>query len=75
MNTEHAISAVELAQAAAIVRGADTAQLSLAGESAGLLAVSQGLSVMFADDHAMLRAGMMVYDALYVACRMQGREA
>jgi hypothetical protein len=50
---------------ATIVRGADTGALSLAPEAAGLLAISLGLSQMFADDHEMLRAGLVVYDALY----------
>jgi hypothetical protein len=50
---------------AVIVRGADTARLDLAPEAAGLLAVSQGLSALFKDDHEMLRHGMVVYDALY----------
>src|SRR5204862_532815 len=50
-------------------RGADTNALSLAPQAPGLLAASQGLSMLFADDHAMLDAGMMVYDALYLWCR------
>ncbi len=50
---------------ALIVRGADTGRLDLAPEAAGLLAISLGLSAMFADDHEMLRHGMTVYDALY----------
>ncbi len=50
---------------AAIVRGADTGRLDLAPEAAGLLAVSLGLSRMFADDLAQLEAGMAIYDALY----------
>lgn len=54
-----------LAAVAAIVRGADTGTLSLAPEASGLLAISLGLSQMFPDDHAMLRAGVIVYDALY----------
>jgi len=53
------------------VRGADTSDLALAAEAPGLLAMSQGLSTLFADDHAMLRAGMMMYDALYLWCRAQ----
>jgi hypothetical protein len=36
--------------------------------------VSHGLSASFADDHAMLRWGMLVYDALYASCR-QARAA
>lgn len=54
---------------ASIVRGADTARLDLAPEAAGLLAVSLGLSRMYADDLAQLDAGMLVYDALYRWCR------
>ena len=54
---------------ATIVRGADTGALDLAAQSPGLLAVSHGLSRIFPDDHAMLRYGMLVYDALYSWCR------
>lgn len=54
-----------LAALAAIVRGADTGRPDLAPEAAGLLAVSLGLSQLHADDHAMLKAGLAVYDALY----------
>jgi rhodanese-related sulfurtransferase len=50
---------------AAIVRGADTGKPELTPQSAGLLAVSLGLSVNFPDDHAMLEHGMVIYDALY----------
>ncbi len=58
-----------LQQLALIVRGADTAQLSLAPQSAGLLALSLGLSRVFSDDHDMLRHGLWLYDALYAWCR------
>jgi len=55
---------------AIIVRGADTDRLDLAPQSAGLLAVSLGLSRLHAqDDLAMLEAAMPVYDALYAWCR------
>ena len=50
---------------ARIVRGADTARLDLAPECAGLLAISLGLSRLFKDDHEQLRAGLVMYDALY----------
>ncbi len=53
---------------ARIVRGADTNRPELAAESAGLLAISLGLSRMHASDHEMLEAGMVVYDALYKWC-------
>ena len=54
---------------AVIVRGADTGRPDLAPQCAGLLAISQGLSVMYRDDHEMLRQGMAVYDALYAWLR------
>jgi hypothetical protein len=58
-----------LARVATIVRSADTGTLTLAPEAAGLLAISLGLSQMHDDDHAMLRAGLVVYDALYAWAR------
>jgi hypothetical protein len=54
---------------ATIVRGADTSRLDLAPEAPGLYAISLGLSRSFADDHEMLRHGMVMYDALYAWCR------
>ncbi|MEP6791716.1 MAG: chromate resistance protein ChrB domain-containing protein [Ramlibacter sp.] len=54
---------------ARIVRGADTDHLELAPQASGLLAVSLGLSRLYADDRAMLDAAMPVYDALYEWCR------
>jgi rhodanese-related sulfurtransferase len=58
-----------LAHLATIVRGADTARPDIVPEAAGLLAMSLGLSRMYADDLAQLDAGMLVYDALYRWCR------
>ena len=58
-----------LARLALIVRGADTSRLDLSPQSAGLYAISLGLSRVFADDHEMLRHGMVMYDALYAWCR------
>jgi len=58
-----------LHQLAVIVRGADTSRLDLAPQAPGLLALSLGLSRIFADDHEMLRHGMVMYDALYAWCR------
>lgn len=57
-----------------IVRGADTGRPDLAPESAGLLAVSLGLSAMYADDHEMLKEGFKVYDALYAWLRQAKSE-
>ena len=65
-----------LSTLARIVRGADTDRLDLALQSAGLLAVSLGLSRLYSeDDHAMLEAAMPVYDALYAWCRSAQGEA
>ena len=53
---------------ALIVRAADCGAPQLAREAAGLLAISQGLSLNFSDDHEMLKHGMVIYDALYAWC-------
>ena len=53
---------------ALIVRAADCGQPQLAKEASGLVAISKGLSLNFADDHEMLRHGMVMYDALYAWC-------
>ena len=58
-----------LQQLALIVRGADTDRLDLAPQAPGLLAISLGLSRNIADDHEMLRQGMVLYDALYTWCQ------
>jgi len=58
-----------LAELALIVRGADTDRHDLAPQAAGLAAVSLGLSRLYADDHAMLAQGMLLYDALYLWCK------
>ncbi len=63
-----------LKRLAAIVRGADTGHPELAPQSAGLLAISLGLSANFPDDHAMLAHGMVVYDALHAWCRSLTQE-
>ena len=55
----HALHDPALQQLATIVRGADTSRLDLAPQSAGLYAVSLGLSQVFKDDHEMLRHGMV----------------
>ncbi len=58
-----------LLQLATIVRGADTSRLDLSPQSAGLYALSLGLSHSFKDDHEMLKHGMVMYDALYAWCK------
>ena len=65
MVAEFGLATEPLLRLARIVRGADTARLDLAPEAAGLLAVSSGLSRLYADDLAQLEAGLGLYDALY----------
>jgi rhodanese-related sulfurtransferase len=67
----YAITDPALALLADIVRGADTGRPDLTPQSAGLLAMSHGLSILCSDDHAMLEQGMLFYDTLYAWCRGQ----
>jgi hypothetical protein len=69
MVEEFGLRTEALLRLAAIVRGADTANLALAPEAAGLLAASLGLSRMYTDDLAQLEAGLTLYDAFYRWCR------
>jgi hypothetical protein len=65
---KYQIKDTALSKLALIVRAADCGQPGLAKEAAGLLAISKGLSLNFADDYEMLRHGMTIYDALYAFC-------
>jgi rhodanese-related sulfurtransferase len=69
MVEEFGLAGTALDRLAAIVRGADTGRPDLAPEAAGLLAVSLGLSRMYAEDLEQLAAALGVYDALYRWCR------
>ncbi len=69
MLEEWGLQTPALLHLARIVRGADTAELDLAPEAAGLLAASLGLSRMYRDDLAQLDAGCAMYDAFYRWCR------
>ena len=68
MLRKYGLTTPALQDLALIVRGADTDRLDLAPQCAGLLAISLGLSRNFADDHEMLRHGMVMYDALDAWC-------
>ncbi len=57
-----------LMKMARIVRGADTADHDLTAESRGLLAICEGLSRAYDDDHAQLAAALSVFEALYRYC-------
>lgn len=48
-----------------IVRGADTDRYDIANESAGLMAISAGLSYNIHNDYQLLEQGYIIYDALY----------
>jgi hypothetical protein len=66
--SKYTLTEPALQQLAAIVRGADTSRLDLTPQSAGLYAISLGLSQTYADDHEMLKHGMVMYDAMYAWC-------
>jgi len=65
---KYALDDAALNKLALIVRAADCDAPHLAKEAAGLLAISKGLSLNFTDDHAMLKQGIVLYDALYAWC-------
>ena len=69
MLEEFGLDAGPLQILARIIRGADTGQLDLTPQSAGLLAASLGYSRMYRDDLAQLDAVMPLYDAYYRWCR------
>lgn len=50
---------------APIVRGADTDQHGLASQASGLWAIAAGMAYNIKDDQELLKAGMVIYDALY----------
>ena len=58
-----------LRRLAEIVRGADTANLRLTPESAGLYALASGFRKIARDDHENLRLQFPAYDALFSFCR------
>lgn len=66
---KYGLDSPALRQLAEIVRGADTSRLDITPQSAGLYAMSLGLSHNFDDDHEMLKHGLVMYDALYTWCR------
>ncbi len=69
MLTEFGLETEALLRLARIVRAADTGNLDLEPEAAGLLAISLGLSRQYSDDLEQLAAGLTIYDALYRWCR------
>jgi len=69
MIDEFRLDLAPLQQMAEIVRGADTGDMTLAPQSAGLLAISLGLSRIYRDDLKQLEESMVIYDALYRWCR------
>ena len=64
-----------LLEIASIIRGADTAQLDLAPQAAGLLAISLGLSRCFKNDQEQIQHGFVIYDALYAWAKEAKDEA
>lgn len=62
---KHQITDPAILIIADIVRGADTDKHEIAAESAGLWAISTGLSFNITEDSELLESGMVIYDALY----------
>ncbi|HEX6849149.1 MAG TPA: chromate resistance protein ChrB domain-containing protein [Chitinophagaceae bacterium] len=62
---KHQLNDPALKQLALIVRGADTHHFELAQQSAGLWAISAGLSYNFKNDFEQLEIGLKLYDAMY----------
>jgi hypothetical protein len=62
---KHKLMDNALHQMAEIIRGADTDKFNLAPQSAGLWAISAGLSFNYQNDLEQLEIGMKLYDALY----------
>jgi len=54
-----------LAIMAPIVRGADTDRHTLASQASGLWAIAAGMAYNIKADQELLKAGMVIYDALY----------
>jgi hypothetical protein len=73
--TKYRLEDPALRRIAAIVRGADTGRLGLTPQSAGLFAISQGLSRNFRNDSETLGHGLVIYDALYTWARKQAGPA
>lgn len=59
------LDTLALQRLATVERAADTNQHDLAPEATGLFALSTGLSRLYQDDHAQLKAGHAQYDAIY----------
>src|SRR6476660_3336557 len=71
---KHEIKDEAVVQIALIVRGADTHRFDLAEQSAGLWAISAGLSVNYTNDDEQLEIGMKLYDALYSWAKYEKQE-
>ncbi len=71
---KHGLTEPALFKVAEIVRGADTNKMNLTPQSAGLMAISAGLSYNYKNDHEMLQIGMKIYDALYSWAKYIQRE-
>lgn len=65
MSDEFELNSTPLKHLGKIIRGADTDNLDLTPQSAGLSAASLGLSRMYKSDDEQLGAGMLLYDAFF----------
>jgi hypothetical protein len=72
---KYQLQAKGLDQLARIVRGADTSRLDLTPQSAGLYAISLGLSHNYRNDLEMLEQGFVLYEALFSWCHSSQDES
>jgi len=56
---------------ARIVRAADTDKLATVPEATGLVAVMAGIGMMAKDDYEAVEKASIVYDALYINCKLK----
>lgn len=56
------------------MRGTDTDRFELSPQSAGLWAISAGLSHNYKNDYEMLETGMKIYDALFAWAKFVQKE-
>ncbi|OFX32508.1 MAG: chromate resistance protein [Armatimonadetes bacterium RBG_16_67_12] len=73
---KHGLKDPALDYLARIVHGADTKDINIVPEAAGLKAVAFGFSLLYPDDdHRILEEEFRVYDALYAWCRQKAGSA
>jgi len=71
---KHHLDEPAISKLADIIRAADTDKFDSTPESAGLWAISAGLSQNVTNDYELLEIGMKMYDALYTWAKFLQKE-